>query len=200
MGQIIPFHVRATAKTLPKRVTRNKPVEKDGQLNLFAPASRSIRLPTGFSPFEEAYRLDEDEDPRAEEFYRISIREGDSVADAWCNLGIIQSRKGNFNEAFECFTASLQHNPQLFEAHYNIANLYFDQENHRPAKVHYQLALKIDSSFPDLYLNLGLAQAMLGEYTESVASLTRFIELTPPAESRSASALLHELKSSMISD
>ena len=194
MGQIIPFQVKASAKTSPKRVTREKSAEKHGQLNLFLPSPKSIRLPSGFSPFEEAFRFDEDGDPRAEDFYRTAIREGDSIADAWCNLGIIESRKGNTGGAFECFTTSLQHNPLLFEAHYNIANLYFDEENHRPAKVHYQLALKINPAFPDLYLNLGLAQAMLGEHPDAIISLTKFSELSPLGESNSINALVSELK------
>src|SRR3954462_14288507 len=61
--------------------------ELQGQLSLFRPErSRVARLLT---PFEEALLLHEQGDPTAAEHYVEAIGEGDNVAEAYCNLGII---------------------------------------------------------------------------------------------------------------
>src|SRR6266550_6370979 len=68
--------------------------ELQGQLSLFrgVEESRIARLRT---PFEEALLLDDQNDPRAVESYLEAINEGDNVAEAYCNLGIINKDLGN---------------------------------------------------------------------------------------------------------
>jgi tetratricopeptide (TPR) repeat protein len=105
-----------------------------GQLNLFSGGKvRSLRQ---LSVFEEALMLDEQGDDRAREHYLKAIEAGDSVADAYCNLGIIESEKQNNIEAIDCFTKSLKEDPRHFEAHYNLANLYAEIGNLPLAKIH----------------------------------------------------------------
>src|SRR2546427_3169692 len=61
--------------------------ELQGQMSLFRPQSGQLaRLLT---PFEEALLLHERGDMKAAEFYAEAITEGDNVAEAYCNLGII---------------------------------------------------------------------------------------------------------------
>ena len=78
--------------------------------------------------------LDEREDRRAADSYRRAIAEGDCPADAYCNLGIIESKAGRMAKAFDCFTKSLEHDPRHFESHYNLGNLYFEEDNLRLAQ------------------------------------------------------------------
>ena len=84
--------------------------------------------------------FDERGDSRAAELYGKAIDEQDCVADAFCNLGIIESQSGNTIKAFHCFTTSLKHNPRHSEAHYNLGNLYFDLNDFRLAQIHFEMA------------------------------------------------------------
>ena len=197
MGNIIPFPAKQPSKFGFERVRKRKKGNPD-QLNLFpARMAEVLRLPTNISPFEEALLLDEHCDSRAEESYRRAIAEGDLVADAYCNLGIIESKAGRTAKAFDCFTKSLEHDPRHFEAHYNLANLYFEGNNLRLAKMHYELAAEIDPAFPNLYFNLGLVLALLEETKAAIDALDKYQHLAPPEERGKADDLISELRRSL---
>src|SRR5712691_4761796 len=67
--------------------------EMQGQMSLFRPAGGHVaRL---LSPFEEALVLHEQGDPKAADFYVEAINEGDNVAEAYCNLGLIEVDRAN---------------------------------------------------------------------------------------------------------
>src|SRR5438046_3031416 len=108
-----------------------KPVRKKSDLP-DKPKTKQLNLFTGgkvvsihkLTQFEEALMLDEQGNTKAMEAYQKSITQGDSVADAYCNLGILESQAGNYSKAIDSFTKSLSENPRHFEAHYNLANLY----------------------------------------------------------------------------
>src|SRR5512134_1386503 len=155
MGNIIPFPAKQPSKFGFERVSKRKKGNPD-QLNLFpARMAEVLRLPASISPFEEALLLDEHCDSRAEALYRRAIEEGDLVADAYCNLGIIESKAGRTAKAFDCFTKSLEQVPRHFEAHYNLGSLYFECDNLRLARMHYELATEINPTSSNLYFNLG---------------------------------------------
>lgn len=121
--------------------------------------------------------LDEHGDERAKDLYLKAIVEFDSVPDAFCNLGIIESRARNYSKAVDCFTLSLKEDPRHFESHYNLANLYAELGNLPLAKLHYQISISIEPEFPNSYFNLGLTQAMSKEIEESVQSLLTYKNL-----------------------
>src|SRR5438552_19148116 len=100
--------------------------------------------------------LDERGDPKAAEIYAKAIAEQDCVADAYCNLGIIESKKGDTMRAFDCFTTSLKHDPRHCEAHYKLGNLYFDVNDLGLAQVPYEMAGEVDPSFANCCFNLAL--------------------------------------------
>jgi len=75
--------------------------------------------------------LHEQGDTQAVEFYREAIAAGDNIAEAYCNLGIIDLDRGNMVGALDNFTQSLKHDPRHVEAHYNLANLYYDVRDFR---------------------------------------------------------------------
>ncbi len=182
MKKIIPFPAKQPAKFGFARVKRRRQ-EHPQQLNLFSPNLGEIRrLPTNFGPFEEALQLEERDDGRAEELYRQAIAEGHFVADAYCNLGIIESQAGRLTKAFDCFTKALEQDPRHFEAHYNLGNLYFDGNELRLARMHYELAAEINPAFPNLYYNLGLVLALLEEKRAAIDAFARYQLLAPPEE------------------
>jgi tetratricopeptide (TPR) repeat protein len=197
MDNIIRFPIKQSAKFGFERV-KNLKKEVPAQLNLFSPSQGLIlRLPTHLSPFEEALLLDEREDLRSENSYRRAITEGDFAADAYCNLGIIESKIGRMTKAFDCFTKSLEHDPRHFESHYNLGNLYFEEDNLRLAKMHYELAAEINPTFPNLYFNLGLVLALLDEKKAAMNAFLKYQRLAPPEERKNADDLIAGLKRSL---
>ena len=151
--------------------------ELQGQMNLFkAQAARVARL---LSPFEEALVLHERGDNRAAQYYREAIREGDNVADAYCNLGIIELEQGDIPKALDCFSHSLKNDPRHVEAHYDLANVYFDAGDLKLARLHYETAAELEPSFPPLYYNLALVYYEFGDLTAACGALHRYKELAP---------------------
>ncbi len=198
MGKVLQFSPKPPAKFDFERVKKRK---KDGpprdQLNLFSSGAQVLHLPSDISPFEEALLLDERGDSHTEDAYRRAISEGDSLADAYCNLGILESKAGRVAKAFDCFTKSLEHDPRHFESHYNLGNLYLEEGNVRLARMHYGLAAEVEPGFPNLYFNLGLVHALNNDYHAALATLTKYKELAPAEEGAKADELLENLKRSV---
>src|SRR5213596_2306434 len=141
MGHILKFPVQASKfgyKRVNKRATA---AENPDQLQLFPrPTAQILDFAPELSRFEQALMLDERGELKAAELYLKAIEERDCVADAYCNLGILESQKGNTLQAFNCFTTSLKHDPRHSEAHYNLGNLYFEANDFRLAQMHYSMA------------------------------------------------------------
>lgn len=206
MAKILRLPAKPPAKPGFERVRarkrRKKDPEKHGQMNLFSAKSethpaRIVSLPNALTPFEEALLLDERGEDRAADLYLRAIEQGDCVADAYCNLGILESKRGKAENAFDCFTKSLKADPRHLESHYNLANLYFEMDNLRLAQQHYEIAAQIDSKFPSIYFNLGLVLAMHENLQEAIDILSKYQELVPEEEGRKADELLASLKTSL---
>ena len=198
MGQILKFPVQA-AKLGYKRVRKRcQSHDHPDQLVLFAPPTAQVlSLSSGLGAFEFALMSDERGDQNAAELYRKAIAEEDCVADAYCNLGIIESKQGNSSKAFDCFTTCLKHNPRHSEAHYNLGNLYFDVNDLRLAQVHYEMAAEVEPCFANVYFNLALVRALTQDLAAAIAALTRYQELVPEADRHPADELLANLKRSL---
>ncbi len=196
MAKVIQLQVTPTPPKLGyKRARKNKNLEKKGQLNLFRPNEPKIHhLPSRFTFFEEALVLDEQGDPGAQEGYLKAILENDSVADAYCNLGILESKNRNTSKAFDYFTKCLQLEPRHLEAHYNLANLYFEVNDYRLSKLHYEIAAEIEPDFSNIYFNLALVYALNEEYKDAVNALFKYKELVPEEEGKKADNLLNGLQ------
>ena len=194
MGQILKFPTEA-AKFGYKRVRKRKAAENPDQLHLFAqPTAQILSFATPLSPFEQALLCDERGDIKAAELYAKAIEDEDCVADAYCNLGIIESQKGSTAKAFDCFTTSLKNNPRHSEAHYNLANLYFEMNDFRLAQIHYEMAAEVDATFANVYFNLALVQSINNEIAPAIETLTRYRQLVATDEARNADELLLNLK------
>jgi tetratricopeptide (TPR) repeat protein len=154
--------------------------ELQGQLNLFrAGTGRVARLLT---PFEEALLLHEQGDPKAADCYAEAINEGDNVAEAYCNLGILNLEQGQSARALDNFTLSLKSNPRHVEAHYNLANLYYDASDLQLARLHYEAATQIEPGFSLVYFNLALVYHRLRNFASATTALEKYRELEPDDE------------------
>lgn len=196
MAKVIQFPIPNPEKFGFKPVRKKKPdsaSHKHGQLDLFGEA-KIVNL-NNLTPFEEALMLDEQGDNRASLQYQKAIDAGDSVADAYCNLGIIESGKQNYTKAVDCFTRALKTDPRHFEAHYNLANVYAEIGNLALAKIHYQVSIEIEPTFPNSYFNLGITLAMGKEVEEAIQSLLIYKSLVD--EDHVAEELIASLRGSL---
>jgi tetratricopeptide (TPR) repeat protein len=154
--------------------------ELQGQLNLFR--VETARLARLLTPFEEALLLHEQGDTKAAEHYQEAISEGDNVAEAYCNLGILNLERGQISNALDNFTLSLKNDPRHVEAHYNLANLYYDAGDLQLAKLHYEAAAQIEPGFSLVYFNLSLVYHKLGDLNAAQATLEKYRQLEPEDE------------------
>ncbi len=198
MAQIIKFPAQATKLGYKRVKRREKAGENPDQLVLFArPSAQILTFVPDSSLFEQALLFDERGDARAAELYARAIAEQDCVADAYCNLGVIESQKGGALKAFDCFTTSLKHDPRHAEAHYNLGNLYFEMNDFRLAQLHYEMAGEIDPQFANVYFNLALVQAINNDFDAAVRAISKYQELVPEEEGRIAGELLQDLRKSL---
>ena len=199
MAKIIQFPLNPAPEKFGLQRARKKKGKEDGkrgQLNLFT-GGKIVRL-NQLTVFEEALLLDEQGDTqKARLYYQKAIEEDDCAADAWCNLGIIESQGGNYPKAIDLFTLCLKEDPRHYEAHYNLANLYAEVGNHALAKVHYATAIELAPEFPNSYFNLGLTHAILKEYRDAVQSLKKYRDISPPDEHKSTDDLIDKLSSTL---
>ena len=197
MGRILDFIPKQPDKFGFERVRKRKKAgtANKGQLNLFSQAAgQLLKLPTNIGPFEEALLLDERDDARAEQAYMRAIDEGDDAADAYCNVGIIMSKRGMTAKAFDCFTKSLELDPRHFESHYNLGNLYFEAGDLRLARMHYELAAAVRPEHASVYFNLGLLHAMNNDIVSALNVLNKYKSLASREEGSKADNLLENLK------
>jgi len=164
-----------------------------GQLGLFSGKVRIIPLHTALTHFESALMTHENGGAGAADRYREAIAHEDCVADAWCNLGILESQAGNHKEALECFSRSLQADNGLFETHYNLGNLHLELGNIEPAKLHYEVARSIDPMYPNLYFNIGLVLALADDIEGAIDSLKMYLEMASSDASPKVNELLRRL-------
>ena len=198
MAKVIQFPSPNPEKFGFKPVRKKKPSEPvpQDQLNLFT-GGKIVSL-NRLSTFEEALMLDEQGNEKAREIYAKAIQQGDSIADAYCNLGILESEQKNYTKAIDCFTRGLKEDPRHFEAHYNLANLYAEVGNIPLAKLHYQMSIEIEPTFPNSHFNLGLSLAMNKEIDEAIAALLTYRNLVLYEEDKAqVEELIKNLKGSI---
>ena len=193
MAKVVKFPIQTPEKFGFKPVRRRKSSNsgKPGQLDLFA-GGKLVKL-NQLSTFEEALLLDEQGDQKAKSLYLKAIAENDSIADAYCNLGILESEAKNHGKAIDCFTLSLKEEPRHFESHYNLANLYAEVGNFPLAKVHYEISIEVAPDFPNSHFNLGLTLAMNKEIENAILSLMNYRRLAAPEDRGHADDLISTL-------
>ena len=202
LDNIIRFPAEKVTRFGFERVRRRRGsksrLESLGQVNLFShPPGDVVQLPTNASPFDEALRLDEDGDASAAEVYRRAIQDGDSVADAYCNLGVMETIKRHRDPAFQHFTEALKNDPRHFESHYNLGNLYLESGELQPARLHYELAAELESAFPNVHFNLAILHAMAGDVDAAITALGVYKDLATEEEQLKADDLIASLRRSI---
>lgn len=185
MSKIIKLPIRNAGKFDLKPVKRSKEKPEDsGQLDLFeqGPKGKVVELRPESGTFGAALNLHESNPAQAIAMYKRAIDLGDHVADAYCNLAILESNAGNIAKAINGFTKSLESEPRHFEAHFNLANLYADAGNLDLSIVHYEVAAELASDDPNIFYNLALVHALKEDYQKALEELDKYFALTEGAD------------------
>jgi tetratricopeptide (TPR) repeat protein len=173
-----------------KKSGKSRKKSDSSQLPLFQTTVHQLK--TGGSPFEEALRLDEIGDPCAKEYYLRAIEEQENVADSHSNLGILESTTDRV-KAFGYFLNALKVNPGHCEAHFNMANLYFEEKDFRLARLHYEIAAQADPAFPNIYFNLALVCIELDDLAKAEENLKLYINLVGKNRGQDAVDILEQI-------
>lgn len=206
-SNVIRFPVEAVSRFGFKRAAvkrgRKGRMEAEGQMNLFDPKAKRgglgdvVPLPMQMGAFEAALLLDDANDPRAEAMYKRAIEEGDFTPDAWCNLGVLKSVRRELDDAFTCFAQSLSLDPRHAESHYNIGNLYFEYDDLKLSRMHYEKAIECDPALASAYFNLGLVTALTEDYQVAYDSLLNYKTLAPNEDASVADELMRYLQTAI---
>jgi tetratricopeptide (TPR) repeat protein len=152
-------------------------VDLRGQMHLFERSGDLLELP--LNPFKKGLQLQEQGDHEAAAYFHQAIDQGQYVADAFCNLAILEFEGGQTPSAISLLTLALKQDPRHFESHFNLGNVYFDASNYRLAQLHFEVAREIEGNFPNLHYNLGLTYALQDDLDRARESLREHLRLAP---------------------
>lgn len=193
MAKLIPYQPDRERKLGFRKVRKLNADSDAGQLDLFR-HERNVQILRHLDPFEKGLQLDEKNDALAEKLYLEAIKSSVSVADSYCNLGIIHAKRGETVIAIDCFTQALSVDPRHTEAHYNLANMYYDAGNFPLALTHYEVAMRMEDAFPEIAYNLALTHLCLENREKAVEILSQYLEIADPDDHGQAKKLIHLLR------
>jgi len=201
MAKVIKFPLKSSGRFELKPVRKHKSMklEEHGQLNIFGSKKDApvFEITRGTEFFKAALASHDLESEKAMEFYKKAIKNGDHVADAFCNLGILLSQADDTPAAIDSFTKSLKKDPRHYEAQFNLANIYADAGDQNLARLHYEVAREIDAKDPNLHFNLAVVLASIEEYRPALDSLRRYFEQSGGVSDPDAEKLMILLETSI---
>ncbi|MGI9174892.1 MAG: tetratricopeptide repeat protein [Rhodothermales bacterium] len=146
---------------------------------------------------EEAERYQQ----RAEEAQGL-LQEVDNAEEAtqrapnnlqyWLDLSSAYRRAGRLDEAIDAYQVAATLDPSNLYLQNNLANLLHADGRFREALYHYQAILRIDSTLPDVWLNLGVVYANLDSTAAARSAWQRVLSYRP--SDATASEYLEKLK------
>jgi tetratricopeptide (TPR) repeat protein len=122
---------------------------------------------------------------KAIEQYNLALAKAKEKADvvmqakALSSCGEVYLRQSKFKEAQEFFTQSIALNPKDEILAYNVAEIFFGNNQTENAIQYYQLAIQIKPEWSEPYLKMGYAYLNKGNMAKAVASLNEFLKHDP---------------------
>lgn len=97
----------------------------------------------------------------------------------YINLGSICFVEKNYEKARDCYTKSLDYNPNNEKALYNIAMTFLQTENLEKAKEYFLKAIDINARYLNAYINLGIVNKRLELIPEAIICFETALEINP---------------------
>ncbi len=92
---------------------------------------------------------------------------------------VAQQAQGNFNKAADFYHQAIKANPQMVQAHVNLAGLKFLQKDYVAAEIYYRQALGVDAKRTSALFGLGRVQLLRGNAEEAQTTLGRLLAADP---------------------
>lgn len=91
--------------------------------------------------------------------------------ECYNNVGLIQYQHKNYDKAKSCFKTAIALRGHYGKARYNLAKVYYDENNLQAAYEESSLAIRSDFPMPHVFLLYGKCAAKLGKFREAISSL-----------------------------
>ncbi|MFH1680932.1 MAG: tetratricopeptide repeat protein, partial [Candidatus Eisenbacteria bacterium] len=105
---------------------------------------------------------------RAVGYYRKAVQTDPALVEAYYNIAILAKKRGDRRTAEEYLNRSIETNPRFAKGQYGIGNLLREAGRIEEAIEKYRLALRYDRGDPDIFLNLGVAEASRGNLAAAI--------------------------------
>jgi tetratricopeptide (TPR) repeat protein len=105
----------------------------------------------------------------------------------------------NLHVSADYYRKALEANPDYALAHFNLGNLYDEQNDPVQAMFHYQAALRLDATYADAHYNLALLYQTGGEVMKALQQWSAYLKLDPGSSwAGIARRELHKLRAATI--
>jgi tetratricopeptide (TPR) repeat protein len=110
-------------------------------------------------------------------------------------IGLCLMKQGKLAESQDYFKRSIEMAPQDENLPYNVAEIYFSNQQIDDAIRYFELASQIKPDWPDPYYRVALAYLNKGDNAKAAENLEKFIKLEPETErTAQAKAILEAIK------
>jgi tetratricopeptide (TPR) repeat protein len=110
-------------------------------------------------------------------------------------IGLCYLRQGKLTESQEYFKKSIEMAPQDENLPYNVAEIYFSNQQVDDAIRYFEMAIQIKPDWPDPYLRVAYAYLNKGDSAKAAENLEKFIKLEPETErTAQAKSILDAIK------
>jgi tetratricopeptide (TPR) repeat protein len=144
---------------------------------------------------------EKEEFDKAVEQYNIALAKAKEKADvvmqakALASCGEVLIRQSKFKEAQEFFTQSIALNPKDEILAYNVAEIFFGNNQTDNAIRYYQLAIQIKPEWSEPYVKIGYAFLNKGDIAKAIESFSEFLKRDPEsAQAPAVKNLIDSLK------
>ena len=115
----------------------------------------------------------------AEARLSVALEYSPRFVEAWVNLGYVELRRGNFEQARRDFTKALEINRDIPAPHHALGVLADQLDQGAEAEGHYRVALKVDPGFSPARANLARRLYARGQYENAREQYQRLVEVAP---------------------
>jgi tetratricopeptide (TPR) repeat protein len=109
----------------------------------------------------------------------VKDKDKETVLRALSGLGEIALKRGDLAAAQDHLRKSLEISPEDAAAAYNVAEIFFSNQNIDEAIAYFELAAKIRKDWAKPYQRLGMVYLNKGDFDKALENLRKFLELDP---------------------
>jgi Flp pilus assembly protein TadD len=115
----------------------------------------------------------------AEARLSVALEYSPRFVEAWVNLGYVDLRRGNFEQARRDFTRARDLNPDIPAPHHALGVLADKEDRGEEAETYYRAALSVDPGFAPARANLARRLFLRGQYENAREQFQRLEQVAP---------------------